>query len=345
MNVVVYDAHSNTEQWKRALQDLPKSLQDVYFLPEYLQLFYHGDEAAGRLFVFEDNGERWMKAGILRPTVTGETTTDFESAYGYGGPLSTSEDPDFLHKAHQAYTDWMVEQQVVAEFSRYHPLLSSERWESTNVAVEADGRTLSIDLSTPPTFTGTVLNKYKRSIKEGVVIEEVDAVEGMSTFREMYVKNMEILDADSFYYFDDQHFDNLAKLTSEHGFLLVAMREKHWLAASIFLQGKESLHYHLSATDFGARVPGTINAIIHEAGTRGFNRGLKALHLGGGRTRAEDDSLFAFKKGMSTDEHTYCIGKRVVQASAYETLCSRWRSHHPELVEKFGNRILCYRYH
>ena len=39
---------------------------------------------------------------------------DIESAYGYGGPLSNTDDDEFLKQCFESFSNWCLEQNVVA---------------------------------------------------------------------------------------------------------------------------------------------------------------------------------------------------------------------------------------
>jgi hypothetical protein len=47
---------------------------------------------------------------------------------------------------------------------------------------------------------------------------------------------------------------------------------------------------------------------------------------------------------MGSGRLPFFIAKRVLDREAYEVLRATWREAHPELVERFGGRLLCYRH-
>ena len=108
--------------------------------------------------------------------------------------------------------------------------------------------------------------------------------------------------------------------------------------------GSDLLHYHLSATDSDNNVAGATNALIAKAAEQGRQHGFKRLHFGGGQSNLPNDRLLKFKRRMSTDEHSFWIGKYVHDEKVYSDLCGRWRDQNPDRVAEFGNRILCYRF-
>ena len=59
--------------------------------------------------------------------------------------MSTSDAPDFLRFAWQAYAGWMREAGVVVEYVRFHPLLANDRWYGGRV--QDNRMVVSVDLS------------------------------------------------------------------------------------------------------------------------------------------------------------------------------------------------------
>src|ERR1700680_4379842 len=75
----------------------------------------------------------------------GLAVRDIQSAYGYGGPLSNTDDPEFVAAAEHAFTGWAKESNVIAEFLRFHPLVPHDRWYAGDVVSNRD--TVHVDLA------------------------------------------------------------------------------------------------------------------------------------------------------------------------------------------------------
>ncbi len=184
----------------------------------------------------------------------------------------------------------------------------------------------------------------KRFKREGATIEETEFAEDFEQFVEIYKQTMRRVSADQFYYFNLGYFERLRRLTLGAAKLYVVKRDGRIAAGAIFLMGSDLLHYHLSATDSNNKVAGATNALIAKAAEQGWRRGFKRLHLGGGKSNLPNDQLLKFKRRMSTDEHSFWIGKYVHDESVYSEICRRWRDRNPNRVAEFGNRLLCYRF-
>ena len=347
---VVLDSKRDRDEWLSLLRVMPSGCSDIYFHPDYCNLYLNSTDHRSVLFVYKEETETWIYPFIMRnlPTAFGITGCDIESPYGYGGPVATSNDPALIERANSSFSRWCESQCVVAEFIRLHPLLNNHRWLGTRANVAVDRETVSLSLGGLPdssiAFSGNAGNMVRRAIRAGVSIEVDDLEQRFPDFVDLYRRTMDRLQGDEFYYFNDDHFSSLKALVSDHGWLVTASSDGQMVAGAILLRGDTFLHYHLSATQPDARVPGATNAILLKGAEMGQAFGLQRMHLGGGITAGEDDALLRFKRRMATDAHTFRIGNRIHDTVAYADLQESWRHAHPQLVSTYGSRVLCYRY-
>jgi hypothetical protein len=354
MLVQVLDTVSDTQAWRGALAVLPASVQDVYFQPEYVSLGVCAPEQRALLFVYRQGERIWVYPFVISAIVhvagdhLDEPWFDVETPYGYGGPLSNTDDASFLASANQSFAAWCRQNRVVAEFVRLHPLIGNQRWLSPQVELVFDRETVSIDLTRvkddKPPFSKDACYMLRRAERAGMSVTAQSPTAAFEYFVRLYCQTMERLGADRDYYFSGDYFAKLANLADMLGWLLTVEGTDGWLAGAIFLRGPCCLHYHLSASDLDKAPPGITNMLISTAARLGHHAGLRRLHLGGGRTSARDDSLLKFKLSMATDRHSFYIGKRIHQPGIYASLKERWSRSRPELTEKYGSRLLCYRY-
>ena len=345
----------NMTEWHSLLNELQAPLRDIYFFPEYLALHESGPETESLLFGFRNGGHTWLYPFLKSriPSWEAENDTagewfDIESAYGYGGPLSTTDDHGFLKDAWASFSSWCAEQKIVAEFVRFHPLLRNERWIDPQTSITKDRDTVSIDFdhvgedSNIP-FTTESCYMVRRAERAGIAVREIHAPEGFERFLSLYHATMERVGATEYYLFDDRYFRLLELLIEKSGWLLVADLNGEWVAAALFLRGAQVMHYHLSASDPARRIPGATNAILHEAARIGVREKMEKIHLGGGRTPDPADRLLRFKESIGTGRHAFQIGRRIHNKAVYSGLCAAWEKQYPALVSSRGSRLLCYR--
>ena len=116
-----------TEHWNQYLDFIPSELQDLYFREEYVRL-YETDKEKACCFVYQD-GNSIMLFPFLRREFQfkGNTYYDFETAYGYGGPISNDHSDTFITAALEAMSEKALSENFVCGFVRFHPLL--ENWD------------------------------------------------------------------------------------------------------------------------------------------------------------------------------------------------------------------------
>ncbi len=343
------------EEWMQTLLSLPVSCRDVYFTPQYHYLHTQEDSAQAICLKYQENELTWCFPGLLNPidkigrVALPKGLFDLETAYGYGGPLSNSQDQDFLTRANQAFIEWAESNGIVAQFIRFHPLLSNEQWiKDDQLEIVFDRFTLSENISyynaALPHYPKSARNAIDRGKRLGIETRVLDVDQWFPAFLDLYQKAMLKLGAESYYFFNRDYFNQLSSLVKDHGLLIGAMFKQKIIAAAIFLCGPNMMHYHLSASDFDNRLPGATNMILDLAFQEAKSMGLSQVHMGGGRTSAPDDSLLLFKKSMSTDTHCFHIGKRIYNMATYKDLVAIWEQEYPSLVEHYQNRLLRYRY-
>lgn len=135
------------EHWNHYLDLIPAELQDLYFREEYVRLYETESEKAC-CFVYQD-GDSIMLFPFLRREFLfkGNTYFDFETAYGYGGPISNDHSDSFMTAALEAMVAKASSENYVCGFVRFHPLL--ENWDCFDKVgrLIMDRNTIAIDLS------------------------------------------------------------------------------------------------------------------------------------------------------------------------------------------------------
>lgn len=285
---------------------------------------------------YEDAGD-FLLHGFHLAEIPSFRWKDIQSPYGYGGLLSSTEDPEFLDEADRKFCNWAIERGVIAEFIRFHPMLKN--WRFYRGEVVFDRFTVWIDCtidnpcSSSETRHRTAVRKAQRS---GVRFEWLAGDKMQMFFPDFYRTSMRLIDADSFYIFNDKYFSALFSLPFVRG--ATAFIEEEVVAAAVFLTENIG-EYHLSAkTSNGAKLAAS-NLIIDSAAMGMRSSGIKSLHLGGGASDDERDSLYFFKKGFSKKRAEFRFGRRVFLISEYEEL----KRSFPHEFKNHPERTLFYR--
>ena len=289
-------------------------------------------------FVFTE-GEEFFYHGFLLGKIESTNFYDIQSPYGYGGPIASSEDLEFLAMAWEHYKDWCLRNNVLVEFVRFHPLL--QNWYYYNGDVVDDRRTVWIDLELDDLLSSYVTRArtaIKKAQKAGLCIEWVDPKKYIDVFFQHYSDAMLELGADEFYLFPKEYHKEL--LNWDASKLALCKRDNKIVGASLFLLKTSLMEYHLAFTLLEGKKLSANNLILHEAALLGKKLGLKKFHLGGGTGGDEKNPLLFFKEGFSDQRSFFKTGKKIYRQDQYNNLKSAW-------VKKKGNisnRVLFYRF-
>jgi hypothetical protein len=334
------------EHWNKLLQKIPIEKRDIYFTEEYVRLSIIDDRKA-YCIVCQEN-----KNIILMPFRRGKVGTryDFETPYGYGGPISNCEDPNWLKRALQCITEYFYEHNYLCGFIRFHPLLKNSTICQDYMKVIDDRYTIAIDTSmTEDEIWRTQISSKNRNMirkakKNGLTFEADESFQYINEFELLYNATMDRLHAESFYFLDSKYYDEFKKNMVGHGFIGIVRAHDHIIGAALFMIYGPYGHYHLAGSDRSMATYGINNFLLWNAAKKMHESGVHWFHLGGGLNGDPENSLFKFKKSFSSNLFQFSIGKIVIDEKAYENICKDWERRYPELVPKYHNFLLKYRF-
>lgn len=334
--------------WDNLLEDFLPEERDIYFREEYVRLYETDSEKAVCCVVSE--GDSMMLFPFLERTFIfqGQILRDFETAYGYGGPLWHLAGDAFRNSALRLMVEKLVRKNYVAGFVRFHPLLANYEGISVGRVIE-DRHTVAIDLSLSEDdiwmheIHTKNRNVIKKGEKSGLKFIVDDDFHYLDDFIRLYNATMDKLDAADFYYFNRNYYDRFVG-TLPNSFLGVVLHEKQVVSAAIFMYEGEYGHYHLSGSDRGSLHLMPNNFMLWHAALELKRRGVKTFHLGGGTTSSDDDSLFCFKSRFSKHTYQFCLGKFIFNEPLYQTICADWEQRNPDKKDQYKHFLLKYKY-
>lgn len=337
--------------WNECLDRLLSHCQDVYFTPEYYSLYQNYGDGEAQCFVFEKDGNIALYPFLKNPiTPLGYQLDmeyyDIQGAYGYNGLIASTDDVGFITEFWREFDAWCQENDVVAEFMRFHPLLNNQKLASPKMKTFFSRHTVALDLSLSldeiwtHQFSSKNRNMIRKAEKEGVTIVESDDYE---TFRKLYDSTMTNLNAEGYYFFPQSYYDEYKASFRDNSILYFAMLDGKVIASSMFMFGQDYAHYHLSARDREYSKYAANNLILWHGIQKAKERGCKWFHFGGGTTGEENDSLLLFKQNFSKTKIEFWIGKRVHNTEVYDSIVEQWKIKHPESYESHKVKLLGYR--
>lgn len=335
--------------WHKYCNSLPLECQDVYFWPEYYSLYQNYGDGEACCFLFEKDGDFVLYPFLRNPISSigyklDKEYYDIQGAYGYNGIIASNQAPEFITSFWEEFDIWCHKNNIVAEFTRFHPLLNNQKLASPKMKTLFSRHTVALDLSDDDIWMHQISSKNRNMIrkaeKEGVSIVESDDYE---TFRKLYDGTMSDLHAESFYFFPPSYYEEYKHTFNDKSLLCLAMLDGKVIAGSMFMFSDNYAHYHLSARDREYSRYAANNLILWYGIQKAKERGCKWFHFGGGTTGEEHDSLLKFKKEFSKTLCEFWIGKRVHNQVVYNQIVEQWKTNHPDSYDHNKVKLLGYR--
>lgn len=331
-------------KWDHYLECVPEI--DIYYSESYVKLYERNDNLAVCIICREN--ENIMIFPILRKQYA--DYYDFETPYGYGGPLFNSGDEEWNHRALENMISYLKSQRYVCGFIRFHTLLENYRFCDNSFPVLFDRYTVcintkdSIEAIWDEQISSKNRNMIRKAEKNGLVYQAEYDFASLEEFKHLYIETMRRLQADDFYFFDDDYFEQFCKNLKGNAFLGTVRKEGKLVCAALFMYSKKYGHYHLEGSDSSFPNMGANNFLLWKTVVEFHRIGVEKFHLGGGYNSDLDNSLLKFKKSFSRELKKFHIGKLVINPVVYESIKSEWKNNNGDKLEKYGKLLLCYRY-
>lgn len=257
---------------------------------------------------------------------------DWETPYGYGGPLTDSEISEETQKAFlMDITNYCVEHGIVSQFVRFHPLLKNYDVMPTVIETRYLRDTIFIDTESTELIMINMDSKNRNMVrkaqKNNVSIIRKNITE-YDDFISMYIETMEKNKVEKYYTFGKEYFESLVAL-KDNAFILYAMYEDIPISGSIMYFNDRYMHYHLSGSRTEYRKYSSSNLLLYEAACMASRMEIKQFHLGGGM--APDDSLFGFKKQFNKNGRAkFVVGRTIFDKEKYRELLVVRKQDDPE---------------
>ncbi|MDY0173634.1 MAG: GNAT family N-acetyltransferase [Bacteroidales bacterium] len=348
---------NDKDKWDEFLNRLPSGKKDVYFTPEYYDLYEKNGDGKTICIVYEQDTNI-----VIYPFLVNSINAlgyeleneyyDIQGAYGYNGVLTNSMNPGFIDGFYKLFDEYCKQNNIIAEFTRFHPLLGNYEFSKKHMQIILDRETVSLDLRKnyediwSNEYTSKNRNMIRKAQKDGHTFEIIKnpSLNQINTFISLYFNSMGMVKAEDYYLFNQEFFHNTFSLLKDNSVLVnILQQNKDIVCSSVFLFNGEFFHYHLSGRSGGAS-NAVNNYLLDEAVKYAKIIGARRFHFGGGRSSDPGDSLLKFKSNLSKTRMPFYIGKRIHNKSIYKDIIIQWENKYPEKKEKYKNYLLKYRY-
>jgi hypothetical protein len=344
----------SSAEWHFLLESKPWTGKDTYFLPAWYQTWEKG--GYGRAHCLQVNiGDVFFIYPFLLHAIegydTGERYYDVETAYGYGGVLTSGYPSAGQTAEFNTLVDrWMLDNRVVAEFIRLHPDLNNMKLREATYTPARQDVFLDLQNKTKESIWDGILsaktrNMIRKAEKNNMEISiHKNLKKSFNDFTRVYLESARRLNYERFYWFTDMYYKAFQECMSDLAFQVNVTQDKEVIAASIWLDYGDTWHYYLAATaDEYTHLPCSDLSIWKTICTALESGVPHRLHLGGGTSIDPEDALFKFKAKFSDRSEMVHIGRRVHNEPIYKILCDQWAQKYPQLVSLHRHKLLRYR--
>lgn len=341
------------KEWEDAFNKLPLEQQDIYYTPEYYSLYENYGDGKAKCFVFEKDGDIALYPFLLNSVnelgyELDENYYDIQGAYGYNGVVSSSYNSDFIDCFYYGFQNYCDENNIIAEFTRFHPLLYNHIFSSKHLNVIFDRPTVYINVNkTEKELWGDLQRSTRKQInrcykRHQVKVKLLENNEyDLNTFTNIYWDSMERVESSKYLFFNEEYFKQILKLPNIIQY--VASIDNIPISTIIAMKGKRILHGHLGGTlkDYLSISPFSI--LYWEMIKTAKKESLDFVHVGGGNTTKKDDKLLLFKKHFSNLQEEFFIGGKTYNQIVYDEIINQWKIKHSKSYKNNSNKILGYR--
>jgi hypothetical protein len=313
----------NKNEWYEYLKRI--NVNDIYFFPEYFELNQTIIKGKVECFVYEGKDVVILYPYIKR-SIDRSCYFDISSGYGFGGYIGMPRNQG-VNKFRSAFHRYCLENNIVSEFIRFHPLYNNHFLASSEIdflencqpVILADFCSENFNMKTM--ITKEAWKKIKKAERNKIEVSEYNTEIDCKEFERLYYKTMNRLEASKFYFFNEDFFRFMRKELASSSILFNARYQGEVVGGLWILFGKTFSYNFLSCSDADYANLGINDLLQWKALEWAYHSGKQKHLLGGGRKG--EDSLFQFKAKFAPYRHNYYLGKIIHLSGVYEKLCER----------------------
>lgn len=262
---------------------------------------------------------------------------DIDPFIGYAGPvLSAGATAEFRERALRAYSQWCREQDIVAEITRFSPVLHNDAVFADSgqlVVFQAKELVVSSCHDDEAAQLAAFASKCRSSVRRGMrdcTTRRLDKATEWDNFVAFYYASLDRIGADRRWYYSPEFFAcaRQSAVFQAHG----VFQGEALASAALLIEQPRAGYYFLAASSEPA-VQGANEFLIYSLCRHLARQGTAHLILGGGNTAQEDDPLLRFKRKFAPDLTPLVLGKMVHQPAAFAQLVAAAVARQPELAE------------
>ena len=314
---------------REILDEFPTQKKDIYFQPEY-SLLYQNNSKKSLCFYFNNKKKIFFYPFLLQNINKIDNYFDITTPYGYGGPITNTNDKSFIKEAEKCLNEELIKLNVIAELIKFHPLIKNHLILKNIYRGKIIKVCKTISLNVQKYSENFLLNRIysysnRKSIKKAyrneckIVISNDNY--SWSKFIKLYESNLINNTANKKYFFSNKYYQMIKNYFYDQ-YLIFSCKIKNEIVSSLLiLYTNQFAHCHLIGSNELARKLSANNMLHHEVIKWCKLSNINILHFGGGVTNDEKDTVYKFKKSFSNETNDFYIGERVINRNKYHELC------------------------
>ena len=303
---------------------------DIYYNPNYAKLYEKNEN--GKLEVYEYTSLYGHIVYLfLKRKIESQIVSDYYdivSPYGYGGPLiiDTTDKKKLIDGFAEQFSAYCKTNRIVSEFIRFHPIYQNALDFASVYDVSYSRHTVGTNLKdyddpVQAEFSKSLRKELRKAEEIGITSSVIKNPDNLEVFKKLYYETMKRNNAEQYYFFDDEYWNNIVNGFGEHVLEIQLYYCGDVIASELyFIQGRY-MHAHLLGSNEKMLELNAGVMLEATAARWGHDNGYQYIHHGGGRTSAEDDSLYLYKSKYG--KHTkfdFYIGKKIWLQDIYDIL-------------------------
>jgi hypothetical protein len=344
------------EEWSKSLEKLPFDQQDIYYTPEYYELYENNGDGSAMCFVYEANDDIALYPFLMNSVNDlgydlNETYFDIQGAYGYNGVVTSNNSISFIKSFQEKFTSFCRSSNVIAEFTRFNPIIKNQTF-SGYLNIIKENKNIILDLKHTEKEAWEVI--YDRSVRKninkatrsGLVVKHFKGNEisdkWCNEFNNIYTTTLKRRNADNYYYFNNKYYSNLNKNLGDSILYFFTIKENKPISCELVTFKNYNAYSFLGGTlsEYFSYRPNDI--LKHEIINYLRKIGVKHFCLGGGIE--EGDGIYKYKKSFAKNGDTdFFIGKKIHKNEIYDKVSTVWDQKYIDEKKNYSNFLLRYR--
>jgi len=340
--------------WKEEIAEIGGKCNDVFFTPEYYKIFEGTNQARSCCFIFEDKGKKIIYPFLLYPIAgLGYTCEkplfDITGPHGYNGAVANTEDKEFIDSFNECFTQYCNENNIIAEFVRFHPVFQNEKYFTRTQNSKAN-KNIVVDLHVNDLFSSyeySVRKNIKKAIRSGLTVKRYQGKqitdEILNQFYDIYCKTLSRNSAGQNSVFQFSFFSSLVQSVCDQSCIFFTYYDTVPVSTELVLWGTSVGYSYLGGTlsEYFHLRPNEI--LKFELMKFLKQNGLQYFLLGGGKEI--NDGIYNYKANFARDGILdFWIGKKIYNEAAYTSLIDQWEAKsNQDKIDQYRNYFYRYR--